>query len=79
MPCSEEMSPEKPSTRVSPTTALISCAVFSLASRLRETTRTRAPPQESAPAMILPIPLDPPVTSAVLPATEKSLSRYPIA
>src|SRR5437868_13149242 len=48
-----------------------SAAVRSRSSALREATTTRTPASSRPPAIIRPMPREPPVTSAFLPATSK--------
>ena len=74
-PASVPTSPAKPSQRPGAPSPFSSAAAASQASPLRDAMRTRAPACTSASAHMRPMPVAPPVTSAVLPAAENNDDR----
>ena len=74
MPSSEPTSPAKPSAWPGASNALSSAATASQASPLREAISTRAPARTSPSAAMRPMPVAPPVISAVLPFRPKRIS-----
>src|SRR5438067_7643343 len=59
------------------TSPLMSAAAASRPAALRDEIITEAPDSAMADAMALPMPLDPPVTSATLPSSRSSMARHP--
>ena len=78
MASSEPTSPANPSAEPSAFSAFNSAATTSQASPFRLAIKTRAPPWTNASAIMRPMPVAPPVTSAVLPETPNMLSKYAI-